>query len=90
MVAAEAKGPSVVPLLEVPMAPLHPSLPLPPLAVQEVALLLDHVSVVDCPVCSELGKAANDMMLGANGTLATATMTEAGALVPPGPVQASE
>jgi hypothetical protein len=46
-VPMDAYGPSVVPLPDVPVTPLHPSLPVPPLAVQEVALLLDQVSVED-------------------------------------------
>jgi hypothetical protein len=43
-------GPTGVPLLDTGCAPLQPSAPAPPLAVQPVAPLLDQASDVDCPV----------------------------------------
>jgi hypothetical protein len=43
-------GPTLVPVLEVATAPLHPSLPVPPPAAHETALLVDQLSVVLPPV----------------------------------------
>jgi hypothetical protein len=82
-------GPTAVPVLETGSGPLHPSAPVPPLAVHEVAPLLDQASDVDCPVCTAAGEAVNDPMVGTGGALATLTVTDVGALAPPGPVQVS-
>jgi hypothetical protein len=40
-------GPIVVPLLEAGSAPFHPSVPVPPLAVQPAALVVLQLKVVD-------------------------------------------
>jgi len=42
--------PVLVPVLEVPTCPFQPSDPVPPVAVQEVALLLVQASDAACPV----------------------------------------
>jgi hypothetical protein len=52
-------APVLNPALEVGMAPLQRSAPEPPLAVHEVALVLDHASVVACPAESVVGAAVN-------------------------------
>jgi len=43
-------GPTGVPLLDTGSAPLQPSAPVPPLAMQAVAPLLDQASEIDCPI----------------------------------------
>jgi hypothetical protein len=43
-------GPTLVPVLDTGCAPPQPSAPVPPLAVQAVAPLLDQASNVDCPL----------------------------------------
>ncbi len=63
-----------MPALAVVSVPLQPSEPVPPLALQLVALLVDHDSVVACPVCTVAGVAANEPMLG-GGLAATVTVT---------------
>jgi hypothetical protein len=50
-------GPITVELLEVGSAPLQPSEPVPPLAVQLLALLLDQLSATVAPVWIEVGVA---------------------------------
>jgi hypothetical protein len=50
-------GPTLVPPLEVPTDPDQLSEPVPPDAVQEVALFVVQVSVVLCPVRIEVGEA---------------------------------
>jgi hypothetical protein len=83
-------GPTLVPVLEVPTAPFHPSEPLPPLAVQAVAPKLDHDSEVDCPTTMVFGNALKEVTLAAGGgALVTLTMAELLGPVPPGPVQVS-
>jgi hypothetical protein len=76
--------------LVVPTVPLHPSEPVPPPAVQEVAPVVDHASVVVCPDCTVSGEAVKATMLAAAGALVTLTLTELGTLLPPIPVQVSE
>jgi hypothetical protein len=83
------KGPTDVPVLEGATVPVQASVPLPPEAVQEVALLVLHARDEDCPTGTLTGLAANEPMLAAGVALFTVTSTEAGALAPPGPVQLS-
>jgi hypothetical protein len=71
----------------VPTEPAHPSEPVPPLAVQLLASRTVHVSVVEPPVSTAAGAATNSPIDGTGGAAATLTLTELGALVPPGPVQ---
>jgi hypothetical protein len=79
-------GPVEVPVLDVPLGPDQPSDPVPPLAVHDVAALVVHDSDADCPAVSEVGLAAKLWMLAGTGAV-TVTATDAGALVPPAPVQ---
>ena len=66
--------------------PLVASAPLqPPLAVQELALVLDQVSIEEPPEAIEVGLAER-VAVGAGSTV---TVALAGALVPPVPVQVS-
>lgn len=78
-------GPIVVPVLEVGTVPLQ--LPVPPPAVQEVALLLLQLSTVEAPVWMATGEALKAPMVGGTGALVTTTLAELGALEPPAPVQ---
>jgi hypothetical protein len=81
-------GPVLVPTLAAPTLP--PQEPAPPLAVQAVALVVVHVSDTDCPTCMVLGFAAKLTTAAAGGVgLVTVTVTDRGALVPPGPVHSS-
>jgi hypothetical protein len=83
-------GPALKPGLDVGMDPCHMSPDDPPLAAQDVALVLDHASVVVCPVVTVVGLAVNVLTTAAEGpALVTLTMTELDVLVPPGPVQVS-
>jgi len=83
-------GPTVIPVLAVATDPVQLSAPLPPLAVHDVALLLDQASEVDWPTTRLVGEALKDVMLAAGGgTLLTLTMTELGPLAPPLPEQLS-
>jgi len=79
-------GPVEVPVLDGLLSPDQPSDPVPPLAVHEVAALLVHDSDADCPAVSELGVAVKLWMLAGTGAV-TVTPADAGALVPPAPVQ---
>ena len=88
-VPTTVSGPTLVPALAVATGPLQPSDPVPPLAVQELALLLDHARVVDCVVWSEIGAAVNEPMVAGGGVLFTSTVTEPGEPAPPGPEQVS-
>jgi len=58
-VPAVDNGPVEVPVLEVALAPLQPSEPVPPLAVHDVAALLVQDNDADWPAVSELGVTAN-------------------------------
>jgi len=82
-------GPTSTPVLEVGFVPLQ-SEALPPLAVHDVALLLDQLKVTVDPV-STVGLAlpfADKVTVGCTGTTGlTVTLVELGALVPPPPVQ---
>jgi hypothetical protein len=78
-------GPMVVPTLDVATDP--PQLPVPPPAVQEVALLLLQLSTVEPPVWIALGSALNAPIVGATGALVTVTLAELGVLEPPAPEQ---
>ncbi len=84
---AGVSGPSVVPVLEVPTVPLHPSEPVPPLATQEVALDVDQAADTDCPVCAVPGVTVKALTVGTGGAAATSTVTDTGLLLPPGPEQ---
>jgi hypothetical protein len=82
-------GPTALPVLDTGTMPLQPSAPVPPLAAHAVAPLLDQANEVDCPVCTVVGEAVKELMPGTGGAAATSTVTEVGALLPPGPVQVS-
>jgi hypothetical protein len=83
-------APVLKPELDVGMDPVHASLPDPPLAVHEAALLVDQESVVACPVATVVGLAVKVLTTAAlAGALVTFTTTVLGGLVPPGPVQVS-
>lgn len=85
---AVLKGPTAVPVLDVPTVPLQPSDPEPPLAVQEVAFVVDHDKVVPCPVVRLVEAALKAPIEAAEpGGLMTLRVVELGAPVPPGPVQ---
>jgi hypothetical protein len=79
-------APVEVPVLEVATVPPQPSLPVPPPAVQLVALLLRHASELALPACSDDGVAVKLEMLAGGGVAVTMTLTDAGAPVPPAPV----
>ena len=75
-------------MLDVPTDPAHPSDPVPPLALQEVALEEDHASVVDEPTTTEFGDAEKLEMLGAGGgALVTFRITELAGPAPAAPLQ---
>jgi hypothetical protein len=80
-------GPTTLPTLTVPTDPVQPSEPEPPLAVQVSALSTVQVSVVEPPVSTAGGAERNRPTDGSTGAASTLTLTELGALVPPGPVQ---
>lgn len=87
-VPAAEIAPVLKPELDVGMEPVHASLPEPPVAVHEVALLLDQASVVACPVETVVGRAVKVLTTAAlGGAVVTLTTTVLGVLVPPGPVQ---
>ncbi len=70
--------------------PLVASVPVqPPLAVQEVALVLDQVNVELLPDAMVVGL-ADKVTVGAGAAAVTVTVALAGAVVPPAPVQVSE
>ncbi len=75
-----------MPVLEVATVPPQPSLPVPPPALQVVALLLLHASVLALPACRDAGVAVKRVMLAGGGVAVTVMLTDAGALVPPPPV----
>lgn len=82
---------SVSPPLDVGSAPVHPSPVAPPLAVQAVAFVLDHLRVGAVPGCIWAGSALFivSATVGCPGAGAvTVTWIELGALAPPGPVHA--
>jgi hypothetical protein len=84
-------GPTATPELAVALPPLQ-SDALPPLAVHEVALLLDQEKVTVPPVTTValLLPLASSVTVGCTGTTAlTVTLVERGALVPPAPVHVS-
>ena len=84
----------IVPLLklvlEVGTEPLQGADPVPPDAVQEVALLVVHESVVDWPVCNALGDAVKVRTAAGGAVAVTRTLAVLGKLWPPGPVQVRE
>jgi len=87
-VPACVNGPIAVPRLAGgSVVPAQPSDPVPPVAAHEVALTVDHVSVVDCPTCSDAGVARKVPIVGAGVAAPTVIVTELAELVPPGPVQ---
>ena len=71
----------VVSVPAVPFAPVQP-----PLAVQEVLLILVQESVVVWPVVTEAGVAVKEVTAGVE-TVVTVTDADFGALTPPAPVQ---
>ncbi len=74
-------------MLEAGSSPLQPSEPVPPPAVQTVALVVLHIRVVDCPAWTVLGD-ADRLPIAAGGVKApTVTDVDEGPLVPPVPVQ---
>jgi hypothetical protein len=85
---AVENGPMLVPPLDVGTVPPQPSVPEPPLAVQEAALLVVHDRVVPWPVDTLVDAALNAVIDAAElGGLLTLMVTELGAPVPPGPMQ---
>ncbi len=82
-------GPTEVPALEVDSAPLQLSEPLPPLAVQPVALLLDQLMLIVPPTCTLAGDTLNVSTLATGGAAVAVTCTELGVEAPPLPVQVS-
>jgi hypothetical protein len=80
-------GPVFKPAEDAAWVPIQPSLPVPPLPVQNVALLLPQASVTDWPVCRAPGIALKLDTVAAGGALVTVTSTVAGLLVPPAPLQ---
>jgi hypothetical protein len=81
--------PVLVPALEVGFEPAQPSEPVPPVAVQVLAPLVDQASVADCPAGMVAGLAVKELIAAAPGVgaLVTLTTTELGLPAPPGPVQ---
>ena len=79
-------GPTLVPGLEVATLPCQPSLPVPPPAVQEAALVLLQLSVVEAPVWIAAGEAVNEPIVGGTGAVVAVRLAELGALLPPGPL----
>lgn len=78
------RGPTLNPVLEVGTTPLHPSAPLPPLAVQELAPVVLHARDVLCPDETTGGVAVNVVTVAGAGS----TMTTAVSVPPPvGPWQ---
>jgi hypothetical protein len=81
-------GPIETPEFAVALVPLQ-SEALPPLAVHDVALLLDHEKVTVPPVITValLLPLASKVTVGCTGTTGwTVTLVELGALLPPAPV----
>jgi hypothetical protein len=60
-------GPIDVPPLDVGSAPVHPSEPVPPPAVQAVASVVAQDSEVDCPTTMVVGFAARFVTAAAEG-----------------------
>lgn len=89
---ADEKGPTEVPELDVPTDPVHPSEPVPPPAVQLVALVELQVSDAELPVLSVDGVAVKPVAVAGGGGVGdvTVTFSDCGALGPPGPVHAKE
>jgi hypothetical protein len=69
--------------------PVQPSPEVPPLALHDVAPVVDHVAVATPFTWTAAGETLNEVMTGAGGTLSTSTVTDIGELVPPGPLQVS-
>jgi len=91
MPGTELTGPTSTPEFEVDLFPLQSEL-LPPLAVHDVAWLLDQLKVTIEPVSTVAlpAPSANKVTVGCTGTTGlTVTLLELGALVPPLPVQVS-
>ncbi len=83
-------APVLVPELKVGCEPAQPSVPVPPVAVQVFAPVVDHASVADCPASIVDGVAVKELMMaGLAGGAVTVTTTELGPALPPGPVQVS-
>jgi len=89
MPGVELTGPTRTPEFDVAWVPVH-SIALPPLALQEVAPVLDQLSVIDEPgiACALEPPLTNKVTDGCDGTgVRTVTLVELGELVPPGPIQ---
>jgi hypothetical protein len=92
-VPATVTGPTGVPVLEVATVPLQPGVLEPPLAVHEVAFEVVQRANSICPTCPVCATCplptgmANELMVGGGGVAVTLTVTDTGALVPPGPLQ---
>jgi hypothetical protein len=81
---AVAKGPMLVPVLEAASAPVHPSEPVPPPAVHEVAPTVAQTSWLDWPTWTMGGLAANPATsAGAAPTVRVAVLLA----LPAGPLQ---
>jgi hypothetical protein len=68
-------------------APDHPSEPVPPDAVQDVALAVVQLNTIDCPAVMVVGVALNEATVAAGVGATTVTTTDDGWLIPPVPVQ---
>jgi len=77
--------PVLNPVLEVPTDP--PQLPVPPVAVHDVALLLLQESDDAWPTCMVAGDALKFETVAAGGGAVTLMLIELAPLAPPGPLQ---
>ena len=82
-------GPTGVPALEVLTLPLHPSEPVPPLAVQAVAFVVLQLSCVLPPVWKLVGLAERALMFAGGVPAPTSSAPDDGEPVPPGPEHCS-
>ena len=87
---ATPNGPITEPALEVAADPPHPSLPVPPLAVQLVAFDVDQVNVVEPPTVIELGVALKAVTVAGGVGAVTVIESDCTELDPPGPVHDNE
>ncbi len=80
-----AIAPVLVPVLMVGTDP--PQLPVPPLALQDVAPLVVQDNEADPPACMLVGDTLKDVTVACAGGVATLMVTELGPLAPPVPLQ---
>lgn len=78
-----------VPALDVGTVPVQASEPVPPLAVQEVALVVDQEKLVLLPTNTLSGDAAKVLTAAGLAAGLTTSVVLAGPLAPPGPLQFS-